>query len=198
MITLNSKNINQESIDRIKEGSVFIVLTDTIYGLSCVFNNKESLKKIKKIKKIDSNRPFVVLVSDFKMLKKYFLVSNEQELYIKNEHKKNDRPLSFILRFKKSSNINPCFDDKDGIAVRLPKVNFLTKMINEVGVPIVSTSCNITGYSFLNNRKDIELFFKNKKDFPDFFIKNNNQRPRRRASRIIDIRDVDNVKIIRD
>jgi L-threonylcarbamoyladenylate synthase len=198
MRILNNKEIDSNVINRLRKASVFIILTDTIYGLSSVFDNKESLKKIKRIKKIKSNRPFILLVSDISMLKKYFLVSKDRERYIIRESSKTKHPTSFVLDAKKILSSKLGFNNKDGIAVRLPKVNFLTKIISEIGKPIISTSCNITGFDFLKNIKDIEVFFKDKKDHPEFLLKDKNRRPKKKASRVIDIRDMENIKIIRN
>ena len=46
--------------------SVFLFRPDTIWGFSCKYTDKESIKKIIQLKKRDENKPFIVLASSFK------------------------------------------------------------------------------------------------------------------------------------
>ncbi|PKM91375.1 hypothetical protein CVU82_02145 [Candidatus Falkowbacteria bacterium HGW-Falkowbacteria-1] len=198
LLIINKKEARFNFIEKIKKGSIFVVLTDTIYGLSCVFDNFDSLNRIKKIKRIENHRPFIILVSDFFMLKKYFNVSVSQEKLLKKIWGKNERPTSVILDAKDYICNQLKLDKKIGVAVRLPKRNFLIKIIKLLGKPLVSTSCNITGEKFLNNIKDIGCFFKTNIDQPDIILKLEGERPGKRPSKLIDLRDFKNIKIIRD
>jgi len=188
-----------ELIDNFKKSKAIAILSDTVYGLSCKLDKKEAIDKICKIKNRKIEKNLLVLLSDLKMLKKYFFLNKEQELYLKNYYKdKNKRPCSFILRPKNSLLRNfPDNYNKEENALRLPKNNFLIKIIKYLGTPIISTSCNLSGEKNLNNFKTIISFFKDKEHKPDLIVKYDS-RPKKKASRIIDIRDINNIKIIRD
>jgi tRNA A37 threonylcarbamoyladenosine synthetase subunit TsaC/SUA5/YrdC len=47
----------------------------------------------------------------------------------------------------------------DGLAARLPKSDFLIKILDRVGVPLVSTSLNMTGEEPITNLKDMPARF---------------------------------------
>jgi L-threonylcarbamoyladenylate synthase len=179
------------------EGGVVVLPTDTIYGLSCLIDKKDSVESIYKIKKRPKNRRFIVLVSDIKMLQAFFNISSQQIDFLEDFLKKEERPTSFILNPKK--NIKKWLNIKDGgVAVRLPKNKFLIKIIKELDVPIISTSCNLSNQESINEVGRIISFFKEIKIFPDLIVRRGSFfRSKRNPSRIIDIRDINNVKIIR-
>ncbi|HPT08235.1 MAG TPA: L-threonylcarbamoyladenylate synthase [bacterium] len=184
-------------VDRLKLGHVGVILSDTVYGLSCLVSNKLGIKYIYNLKKRALNKPFLILVSDFSMLKKYFSFNLEQENILKT-YWLNDKiyPTTFILSAKnnliKLLNINK----KQGVAVRLPKNKFLIKIIKSLDEPIISTSCNISGQPNVNNFKEIISLFNFQSSQPDFIVKFKNIRPKRRSSQILDIRD-NSIKQIR-
>jgi L-threonylcarbamoyladenylate synthase len=137
---------------------------------------------------------------------------------------KGSRPVTVIL---KSRGVLPkeLTGWADSLAVRLPrpfifgrglpKNEFLIKIIKAVGAPIVSTSANISGKKSLVNVANIDRYFmekspqplaslslwrsepllKGKKYLPDLVI--DAGKLKNKPSRIIDITDVKNIKVIR-
>lgn len=198
LIKILNRKDRELVISRFKKGDVGVILTDTIYGLSCLADNFLSVNKIYRIKNRSKNNSFIFLVSDFLMLKKYFLISKDQEIFLrKNWLDNNLRPTTFILDvkdgFKKKFGIKQC----GGVAVRLPKNDFLVKIIRSLGLPLISTSCNLSGQKEINNLREIISLFKFNKYKPDFLVNYNKTRPRKKSSRIIDIRELPVIKLIR-
>lgn len=184
--------------NRIKSGEVGVILSDTIYGISCLATNLSAVDRIYQIKNRPKDKPFVFLISDFKMLKKYFLISLQQEKILKNIWlDDNFYPTTFILTPKKSVEKKLGLDSNNGLAVRLPKNDFLIKMIKSLEAPLISTSCNLSGEKEVNNLREIISLFKFKKEKPDFFVSNGKVKPRKKPSKIVDIRQADDIKIIR-
>ena len=132
------------------------------------------------------------------MLKKYFLYNKKQENILKRywlDIKKH--PGTFILAPKKSLTKLLDINFNKGVGVRLPKNDFLIKIIKSLNQPIISTSCNLSGQKNLNNYREIISFFNNVSDKPDFLIKFKNIKPKRKASKIFDIRNDKNIKGLR-
>ncbi len=178
-------------VKSLRLGEVMVYPTDTIYGLGCLATNAKAINKIKIIKKRDKNKPLLILVSSLHMAKKYCFISKKQEFSLKKIWK-SKRPTSVILRHRNllPKELNP---KQEGIAVRLPKSDFLRKIIKTIGVPIVSTSFNVSGEPVWN-----EVSFLSKKRFkkndPELVIDGgilNNQ-----ASRLINLINGE-IKIIR-
>lgn len=185
-------------VDRLKSGQVGIILSDTIYGLSCVIDNREAINKIYRIKKRNKNKSFLILVGGFRMLKKYFLYNKKQEnIFRKYWLDTKKHPGTFILSPKKNLIEFLKIDFNQGVGVRLPKDDFLIKIIKSLNQPIISTSCNLSGQKNLNNFREIISFFNNISEKPDFLIKFKNIKPKRKASQIFDIRNDKNIKRLR-
>jgi len=198
-ITINTVEVAKSQIDLIirylNQGKVIAYPTDTIYGLGCDATREAAIKKIFRIKQRGKDCPLLILVSSFSMLKKYCLVSNKQVEYLKKVWSKSSKPTTVIL---KSRGILPrvLTGGQDSVAVRmptdLPKNDFLIKIIRYTGKPIVSTSLNISGRKNLKDIKMIDKYFKVR---PDLVVDGGELKSR--ASRIVDVREVENVKIIR-
>lgn len=165
-------------VNKLLAGDFIVYPTDTIYGLGCLATDKKALNKIKKFKQRDEKKPFIVLVSSLNMVKKYCFVSKQQEEKIKNlSHSK--RPTTIILRHR-GLLPNELTGGKDTLAWRLPKSIFLRKIIRTVGLPIVSTSFNVSGQP-VASRVD---YLKDEKK-PDLIIDGGVLR--NKASKIVDL-----------
>lgn len=167
ILSLETKNANKVQIDEIvtglKKGSVVVLPTDTIYGLSCLANNSKAIKQIKDMKGKDSAKALIILVSSIFMLKKYVYLSKEQEAQIKKFWNLKARPTTVILKHKKLLP-KELSGEMDSLALRLPKSDFLIKIIKRAGVPLVSTSLNLSGQPHLSNTKSLQGYFKKNPD----------------------------------
>jgi tRNA A37 threonylcarbamoyladenosine synthetase subunit TsaC/SUA5/YrdC len=77
----------------------------------------------------------------------------------------------------------------------LQKRELLTKIIKGLDAPLVSTSLNISGKDDIYSLEGIEDYFK--KDKPDIVIDAGLVK-KRKASRLLDIRNIKNIKVIRE
>ena len=80
------------------------------------------------------------------------------------------------------------------LAARLPKNDFLIKLIKHLDCPLVSTSLNVTGQEVLLSVKDLDKHFKT--SLIDLVIDGGIIK-KRAPSKLLDLRDVDCIKIIR-
>lgn len=195
-INVNPRKFKDEEIDLIARyirlGKVIVYPTDTIYGIGCDATNKKSIEKLRKIKKRDKEKPLLVLVKSFCQLRKYFYVSLKQNKYL-HDLWFSPKPVSVILRQRKFFAPNLALN-KEGVAVRLPKNDFLIKILKRARVPIVSTSLNFSGKKLLLNVSNIEKYFKTNK--PDLII-NIGEDLKKKPSRLINLIDMENIKILR-
>lgn len=183
---------------------IFIYPTDTIYGLGCNATDRKSVQELFKIKKRDINKPMIVLVSSYCMLKKYFFVSKKQEKFLRTIWTKTSRDAqkedldykikstTVILKSRGNLAKELLGDDGSG-AVRFPYYPMLIHEMKRVDAPIVSTSLNISGQKTLENLNDIEKYFGQNIPvlFEDLDFKSG------KSSQIIDLRDVNKIKILR-
>ncbi|MDP2943967.1 MAG: L-threonylcarbamoyladenylate synthase [bacterium] len=178
----------------LKEGRVLVLPTDTIYGLSCRADDKAAIKKIFRLKKRDPGLALIVLVNSLAMLKKYVFVSRRQEELIRR-YWRAARPTTVILR-RRGNLPKELTGISDGLAVRLPKSKFLIKILNRVGVPLVSTSLNVSGEEPIYDLKNLSFYLRAAVREIDLVI--DTGRPRRRQpSRLIDLRGAGRPIILR-
>ncbi len=198
-LKVNLKKISESEIklivNALKNGQVLVLPTDTIYGLSCLANNEQAIKRIKKLKGNDKNKPLSVLVSSITMLKKYAYLSSAQEKEIKEIWNLKKRPTTIILKHRGKLPV-VLTGLSDGIATRLPKLDFLIKILEELKSPIVSTSLNLTGEAVVDNPKDLINYFPLSSGKPDLVV-DAGKCSRHKASQIIDLRDKPKLVILR-
>jgi L-threonylcarbamoyladenylate synthase len=181
LINIQEKNALEQSIEFLKKGKVLVLPTDTIYGFSCIADNLKAIEKIKKIKKRKKSS-FIILISSLEMIKQYCYLNTEQKNLIKKYLKKKSI-YSFVLKAKSKQDPYP---NNASLALRLPKSDFLIKIIKRINKPIISTSFNLHNQELVHI-KNAENFFKKKRLKPDLILTKNNYK-KTNASKIIDIR----------
>jgi L-threonylcarbamoyladenylate synthase len=140
-----NKNFVAEIAELLMEGKIVILPTGTVYGLSCKYDDSDSIDKIHNIKRRNKNQPFIILISRLDDLKKLVSDMNPKARKIikKFWDIKDPKPLTLI--FKKNSTLDSFITGGSAnIAIRLADTGFLREIINICG-PIVSTSATISG-----------------------------------------------------
>lgn len=144
--------------NEIKKGAIFIYPTDTIYGLGCDATNEKAVEKIRKIK--DRNKkPFSVIVPT-----KRWILDN---CYIEKRHEKFLKKLpgkyTLILRLKNKKAVAKNVS-QNTLGVRIPK-NWFSNVVKTIGIPIVTTSVNLTNKKPMTSLEDLDKEIIKKVDF---------------------------------
>jgi L-threonylcarbamoyladenylate synthase len=126
-------------------GKVGVLPTATIYGLSCVYDNEDAVKKIYSIKKRKSGTPFIVLISSISQLGTLACEINDpvKKLIAKYWDTKKPYPLTLIL-VKNESTGSFITGGRSTIAIRMSGLKAIRDIIDRTG-PIVSTSATLSG-----------------------------------------------------
>lgn len=145
---------------KIIDGAVFIYPTDTIYGIGCDATNQEAVKRIREIKRRSEN-PFSVAVPSKKWIKSNCVLSTEAKKWLD----KLPGSYTLLLKLKNKDAVAAAVIPETGIlGVRMP-ANWFSKVIAELGLPIVSTSANITKESHMTSLNDLDREVAGKVDF---------------------------------
>lgn len=125
-------DIIKEAAQIVKNGGLVVFPTDTVYGLGASALLSTSVERIYKIKKRPSNKPIILLIADEADVKKLGIkISSLAQKLIKRFW---PGPLTLIFKVKQST-----------IGLRMPNNKVALELIKEAGMPVATTSANISG-----------------------------------------------------
>ena len=150
------KDINECLKLNIKD-EVFIIETDTVYGLGCLYNSEAGAKRIMDIKHRDSSKNFCVLVSSLSQAKELSLNFKDSDLIEKYW------PGAVTFIFKKSEKVKDFVTKLETVGIRMPDDEVTLKLIDKFG-PMIMTSLNNSGEPPVVKYSDA-LKFEDKVDF---------------------------------
>ncbi len=146
---------NQEVVEKIKNGGVGIIPTDTMYGIVGSALNPETVERIFSLRNRNTSKPLIVLISQI------------EDIYIFNSRfsKRTENFLRKIWPEKVTVVIpvlNPKFDyltrGTKTIAMRLPPNVALRELILKTG-PLVAPSANTEGQPPAKNIHEAKSYF---------------------------------------
>ena len=137
-------------IEALKNDTVVIVPTDTIYGYSCTVDSRVAIEKIKDLKQRDRDKPFLILDSNLTRVKNYFSNTSNSfmiEKFIDKLVKEKIWPNNLTLISKKNPILNelPFLKNVDTVAVRYTDNKVIKNITDSLNSGILSTSINISG-----------------------------------------------------
>lgn len=140
--------------ERLKS-EIFIYPTDTIYGIGCDATNEKLVNELREIKNRD-DKPLSVIAPSVQWILDNFEVDLELiEKYLPG-------PYTLLLK-KKHLGFLSWISNNEYIGVRIPDCEF-TKVLQETGVSIVTTSVNLAGEPFALTLEEIDFRIKEKVD----------------------------------
>jgi len=159
----------QEYLKKILDGAVFIYPTDTIYGIGCDATNEISVAKIRKIKE-RWDAPLSVIAPSKEWIEENCEVFGKGHDYLKKLPGKYT--LIFALKHEDciASNVNSEKGEKGkeimelSLGVRIPN-HWISDVVKELDIPVITTSVNRHGESFLTNISHLPAEIRNNVDF---------------------------------
>jgi L-threonylcarbamoyladenylate synthase len=150
----------EKYFDLIREGRIFIYPTDTIYGIGCSALHEGAVQKIREVKD-RSVAPFSVIAPS----QEWILANLETEGKAKDWLNKLPGPYTLIMKKKEDFCVaKPVSGDYPTLGVRIPE-HWMSKLVAELGVPIVTTSVNKKGKEFMVNLETLDSDIKHCVDF---------------------------------
>ncbi len=150
------ESIIGEAVRIIKGGGVILYPTDTIYGLGCDAFDVRAVERIYAIKKRPSHHPVLVLMNSVSAMEDLV-----EEIPFRTRQLLNmfwPGPVTFVFRAK--CHLPRCIVSEDGkIGIRIPKHEFCKRLCELSGVPILSTSANISGQPQTGNIEILKKIF---------------------------------------
>jgi len=153
-----AESFDEEVVRLLKQGGVGFMPSDTIYGLSGRALDKQPVNKLHALKDRQTHKPFIILISDLKMLDLLSIAREE----VRAVKKYWPGPVTLICLAPSS----PAWlhQGLGTLAVRMPANQNLLNLINQVG-PLISTSANLHGQSPASDMAKAQAIFGDKLDF---------------------------------
>jgi L-threonylcarbamoyladenylate synthase len=141
------------------EGGVFVYPTDTIYGFGANPFNDEAIQRINLIKGREKWKRYILLISSIDDLKRYVELNSEKHFdYLLSIW---PNPISVVLKL--NNEMKKLFNSETS-AFRIPNHRFCSQLLNELKMPLISTSVNRTEEEPLNDVSMITEIFGNEVD----------------------------------
>lgn len=174
----------------LKNGSVGVVPTDTIYGIVGSARVPETVERIYELRKREKSKPMIILISSSEDLEEFDIQLSEKQKEFLEKNWPN--PLSVILPCNNKSFMY-LHRGKNSLAFRMPKDDFLQKLLKISG-PLVAPSANFEGEKPSENIvEDAKRYFGEDIDF--YLDAGELKSP---ASTLIKINDEGQAEIIRE
>lgn len=153
-----TKQIDEMVISILLNSGIGLIPTDTVYGLSGRALDSLALEKLHKLKDRGNQKPFIILISDFKMLDS--LSVNKEEVRFAEKYWPG--PLTIVCDAPNS----PIWLNLglNTLAVRMPKNDNLRDLIDQIG-PVISTSANLPGQRVVKTAQEAQNIFGERLDF---------------------------------
>lgn len=156
------KKISKETIDQaiklLKAGEIVAFPTETVYGIWCLINKPQAVKKIFELKKREK-KPLQILFPYKNMLKNFVDIKDFTELKII----KKCMPWPITLLLNKKTNWNIISDEilcwSPYIWTRIPDSKIIQDLLLELDLPLVATSANISGEKDITTAEEVEKKF---------------------------------------
>lgn len=176
-------SFDEKVVKLLNDGGVGFMPSDTIYGLSAVALDEQAVRRLHKLKERSVLKPFIVLISDTKMLDLLAPPQNlsgvvgnritEHQVFGAGLSELNKDAIELAQKYWPgpvtlicSAPNAPSWLDlgTKSLAIRVPKNSELRDLINEVG-PIISTSANLEGEKPADSYEQAKNIFGDQLDF---------------------------------
>lgn len=131
----------EKIVEALKAGRIIVHGTDTCLGMAVDILNEEAVKLLYKVKRMDQSKPVSILCGDIETASRYGVFS-EKSLKLAAAYLPGALTLIVPRTDKLPVWINPGLDS---IGIRIPNDEFSLKMVRDLGSPVTTTSCNVSG-----------------------------------------------------
>ena len=158
MKTLITKFDDKKIYDYIKDNQVIAFPTETVYGLGVIYNSKIAFDNLVDVKKRTPDKPFTLMLGNKNDISKYATFSHKTKKIIDEFF-----PGELTILVKPQDDLYPWVTLKSKyIGIRIPNSKEVCNMINELGNPMLVSSCNISNDPVCKNFEDVYSKFNNK------------------------------------
>lgn len=144
LYTLHPDNPQFRSIEEIaqdlKQGSIMLYPTDTVYAIGCDLNHKSAVERVRKLKQLSNDKPLTFLCSSLSNIADYAFVSDEAYRIMKRVI---PGPYTFLLPATKLVPKLVMSPKRKTTGIRVPDHPICQMILEALSNPIVSSSAHL-------------------------------------------------------
>jgi L-threonylcarbamoyladenylate synthase len=148
------------AIEKLKNGKVIAIPTDTVYGLAVDAKNFDAVENLYRLKKREKNKPLAIFLKNLEQIKKLFIIEDITKKLIE---KYLPGKLTIVAKIKDKTDIKLAKNlneiDDDFLGFRVVDSFFIKKLFNEFDIILAVTSANISGNKVANSPSEIFKIF---------------------------------------
>lgn len=149
-----------EIIKEMKSGKIFVYPTDTIYGIGCNALIKESVLKIRALKRREG-KPFSVIAPNIEWINENCAANKAGAVWVK----KLPGPYTLIMPLRnKGAVASEVVANSENIGVRIPN-HWFSDLVKEAGIPFVTTSANMSGEPAMADFYSLDSLIREQADY---------------------------------
>jgi tRNA threonylcarbamoyl adenosine modification protein (Sua5/YciO/YrdC/YwlC family) len=127
----------RRAVQMVRDGGVIAYPTDSCYALGCQIGHKTALKRIRRLRSIDSKHHLTLICKDLSEIGSYAKVQNTSFRLIRSVI---PGPYTFILEATADVPNRLLHPKRKTIGVRVPDNRIILALLEELGEPMLSTS----------------------------------------------------------
>lgn len=139
------KRLITQAAEMLRAGGVIAMPTDSAYCLACVVGDKNSMERVRKIRRLDDRHNFTLLVRDLSELSTYAYVDNQLFRTLKQV---TPGPYTFILKGTKEVPKRMLNSKRKTIGLRVPSDPVALALLEEMGEPLMSVTLQLPGEEY--------------------------------------------------
>lgn len=150
----------------LKDGGILVYPTDTVYGLGGNALNEKVIKKVFEMKKRPTNKPLPVIVKSLEMAKKLAYIDKKKEKILKSVW-----PGAVTVVLHKKDRVPSTLTSENGsIGLRIPDFEFIHVLMEDLDLPLIATSANISGLNPSGDIGEVLSQLKQSEVLPDLVL----------------------------
>lgn len=137
----------------LRDGGIVVIPTDTVYGITCGITHTDAIRRVYKLKEMDSTKSLAILVADMGTIGRYAKGVSTPSFRIL----KRVLPGPYTFIFQATSEVPKIMLRKRRtIGIRMPNNPIALALLEELGEPLLSTSIRDPEEGWVNDPEEIE------------------------------------------
>ena len=133
----------EKVVERLRQGDVAAIPTDSGYALVSALDNKEGLDRIRALRQVGDKHHFTMLCHNFTQLGQFIIVVNPGFRLVKSP---SPCPSTFVLKGTKEVPRRTLHPKKHTVGVRIPDHKITQALVQEMGEPLLASSLILPGH----------------------------------------------------